>query len=44
MLCRGYNGRYPYAELTSPKPTDWLLGLILLILALSILIMDKLPL
>ena len=44
MLCRGYNGRYPYAELTSPKPTDWLLGLILLILALSILIMDKMPL
>ena len=43
MLCRGYNGRYPYAELSAPKPMDWFSGSILMALALGILLMDKIP-
>ena len=43
MLCRCYSGRYPYTELSRPKPRDWLTGAILLTGALGILAIDIFP-
>ena len=42
MLCRGYTGRYPYAELPKPNRLDWVSGFAMMALAFAILAIDRL--
>nr|WP_321460945.1 cobalt ECF transporter T component CbiQ [uncultured Cohaesibacter sp.] len=43
MLCRGYCGRYPYAELSPPRALDWLSCFALLVIACGLLLFDRFP-